>query len=100
MVRGPDDVDFGLWSFIEPSRLIVPVDRHIARMGRLLGLTSRRSPDWKMALEITASLRYLDSDDPLRYDFALVRPGILRECTSYGRGNCPECTLRDVCVEG
>ncbi|MCD6308130.1 MAG: DUF2400 domain-containing protein, partial [Candidatus Latescibacteria bacterium] len=43
MVRGPDGVDFGLWNFVSPSRLVIPVDRHIARMGLRLGLTRRRS---------------------------------------------------------
>lgn len=99
MVRGPDGVDFGLWRFITPSRLVIPVDRHIARMASLLGLTSRRSPDWKMALEITESLRCIDKHDPVRYDFALVRPGILRECTPQSRGNCLLCLLREVCRE-
>jgi len=99
MVRGDDGVDFKLWNFISPSRLIIPVDRHIARMGRILGLTSRRSPDWKMALEITESLRRLDPNDPVRYDFSLVRPGILGKCTSAVRGDCRYCALRDVCIE-
>ena len=99
MVRGPDEVDFGIWTDISPSRLVIPVDRHIARMGRLLGFTNRRSVDWKMAIEITESLRRLDPRDPLRYDFALVRPGILGECTSSEHGNCRFCVLRDVCLE-
>jgi len=99
MTRGPDGIDFGLWRFIDPVRLVIPVDRHIARMAALLGLTSRRSPDWKMALELTASLRLLDPADPLRYDFALVRPGILRECAPAKRGDCPACLLKAVCRE-
>jgi len=99
MVRGPDGVDFGLWKFISPSRLVIPVDRHIARMAALLGLTRRKSPDWKMALEITRTLRSLDPEDPVRYDFALVRPGITGQCTSQTRENCPSCILRDMCGE-
>ena len=98
MVRGPDDIDFGLWRFIDPSRLVIPVDSHIARMSRMLGLSARRSPDWKMALEITESLRLLDPDDPLRYDFALVRPGIVGACTKAINGDCPECSLNGVCL--
>jgi uncharacterized protein (TIGR02757 family) len=99
MVRGPDGVDFGLWRFISTSRLVIPVDRHIARMAELLGLTSRRLGDWKMALDITDSLRLLDPDDPVRYDFALVRPGILGECSSKEKGDCHSCPLREVCRE-
>jgi uncharacterized protein (TIGR02757 family) len=97
MVRGPDGVDFGLWKFISPSRLVIPVDRHIARMAALLGLTGRRIPDWKMALEITRSLRRLDPYDPIRYDFALVRPGITRQCAPQSKENCPSCILKDIC---
>jgi uncharacterized protein (TIGR02757 family) len=97
MARGPDPLDFGLWKFIAPARLVVPVDRHMARMARLLGLTSRTSADWRMALEITRALRKLDPGDPLRYDFALVRPGILRTCTASSAGECGTCALEDVC---
>ncbi|MHB9027963.1 MAG: TIGR02757 family protein [Candidatus Latescibacterota bacterium] len=99
MTRGPDGIDFGLWKFISPARLVIPVDTHIARMGRLLGLTSRKNADWKMALEITRALRSLDPTDPVRYDFALVRPGILGECPPSGTENCRECTLNEVCRE-
>ena len=99
MVRGPDSIDLGLWRFISPGRLVIPVDRHIARMAGLLGLTSRRSADWKMALDVTESLRYLDPHDPVRYDFALVRPGILGECTPMKKGDCLSCLLREVCRE-
>ena len=98
MVRGPDRVDFGLWKFIDPARLVVPLDSHIARMAKLLGLSSRHTPDWKMALQITDTLRRLDPEDPIRYDFALVRPGILRECTATKRGDCSSCVLCDVCM--
>ncbi|MBN1291742.1 MAG: TIGR02757 family protein [Candidatus Latescibacteria bacterium] len=97
MVRGPDGIDFGLWKFLHPGRLVIPLDRHIGRMAGLLGLSSRRSQDWKMALEITAELRKLDPDDPLKYDFALVRPGIVGSCTSSLRGDCETCTLSEVC---
>jgi len=99
MVRGPDGVDFGLWRFISPSRLVVPVDRHMARMAALLGLTDRRAGDWRTALDITRALRELDPDDPLRYDFALVRPGILRSCTSSSTGDRGSCALGGVCRE-
>lgn len=99
MVRGPDEVDFGIWTGISPSRLLIPVDRHMARMARLLGLTTRHSADWKMVLDITESLRSLDPQDPVRYDFALVRPGILGECTHSVKGDCLSCFLRVVCRE-
>lgn len=99
MARGPDDVDFGIWPYISPSRLVVPVDRHMARMAVRLGFTRRRSVDWRMALDITRGLRELDPADPLRYDFALVRPGIVRSCAP-GTVACWEsCALGAVCRE-
>ena len=64
-------VDFGLWSSISPSRLIVPLDVHTARMGRHLGLLVRKQNDWKAAEELTAQFRKLDPCDPVKYDFAL-----------------------------
>jgi uncharacterized protein (TIGR02757 family) len=67
--------DFGLWRWILPSQLVIPLDVHIANAGRELGLTKRRTRDWKMACEITESLRRIDAFDPLRYDFALHRWG-------------------------
>ncbi|MFA6472057.1 MAG: TIGR02757 family protein [Candidatus Latescibacterota bacterium] len=97
MVRGPDGIDFGLWKFISPARLVIPVDIHVVRMGRFLGLTDRKIPDWKMALEITRSLRRLDRSDPVRYDFALARPGITRQCTHKTGENCTSCMVRDLC---
>ena len=99
MVRGPDGIDFGIWKGISPSRLLIPLDRHMARMAGLLGLTRRLSVNWQMVLDITESLRSLDPHDPVRYDFALVRPGILGECTPSMKGDCLSCVLRVVCRE-
>jgi len=97
MVRGPDGTDFGIWNFIYPSRLIIPVDRHIARMASLLGLSDRKNADWKMALEITENLKKLDPDDPVRFDFALTRPGILGECGKSFQRGCINCILKECC---
>jgi len=75
MIR-KDRVDPGGWRGISPSKLIVPLDTHMARIGRSLGFTRRNSPDMAMAMEITNSLRAFDPDDPVKYDFALTRFGI------------------------
>jgi len=75
MVR-EDDVDPGGWHDVSPSRLVIPVDTHIHRMGLALRLTDRKSPDIRCALEITEALRGLAPEDPVRYDFALTRLGI------------------------
>ncbi len=76
MVRR-DALDLGLWKTIPTSALIMPIDTHVARISRRLGLTSRRQADWKMAEEVTQSLRKFDPDDPVKYDFALCHWGML-----------------------
>lgn len=80
MVRGPDGLDLRLWDFIPPSKLVIPLDTHIYRIARSLKLTERKSPNWNMAEEITGHLRLLDPHDPIKYDFALTRLGILQIC--------------------
>lgn len=89
MVRR-DNLDLGLWTRIDPARLVIPLDVHITRMGRRLGLTRRSTPGWAMALEITEALRRLDSADPVKYDFALCTLGKIDPCKQpAGCGNCP-----------
>jgi len=75
MVR-QDNVDPGGWQNVEASRLVVPLDTHIHRMGLALRLTDRKSPGIRCALEITEALRGFAPDDPVRYDFAMTRLGI------------------------
>ena len=79
MVR-KNDIDFGIWDKIPPSKLIIPLDTHIAKISHCLGLTKRSSPDWKTAKEITNSLQEFDPEDPLKYDFALCHYGISGLC--------------------
>lgn len=71
-----DPPDLGLWSSILPSELVIPLDVHVARVATSLGLTSRKTRDWKMALEITEALRAIEPEDPLKYDFALHKLGV------------------------
>ncbi len=75
MVR-KDELDFGLWSEIATSKLIIPVDTHIARICKQLKLTKRKNVSWKMAEEITENLKQIDPDDPVKYDFALCHIGM------------------------
>lgn len=82
MVRR-DDVDTGLWREIETSNLIIPLDTHVSRIGRILGLTNRKPNDWKAAEEITNSLKEFDPEDPLKYDFPLCRAGIEGEARKF-----------------
>jgi uncharacterized protein (TIGR02757 family) len=75
MVR-KDELDFGLWKEIPTSKLIIPVDTHIARICKRLRLTKRKNVSWKMAEEITENLKKLDRDDPVKYDFAICHIGM------------------------
>ncbi len=75
MVR-KDELDFGLWRGVEKSRLVIPVDVHIARISRRIGLTGRKNVSWKMAEEITEKLKAFDPNDPVKYDFALCHIGM------------------------
>lgn len=77
MVREDDrGVDFGLWRKIPMSALYMPLDIHTGRMGRSLGLLTRKQSDWKAVEELTASLRAFDASDPVRYDYSLFGVGI------------------------
>ena len=78
MVR-EDLVDPGGWEKINPSQLIVPLDTHMHKIGRMLGFTQRRSADMKTALEITEGFKKLENNDPVKYDFCLTRFGIQRD---------------------
>jgi uncharacterized protein (TIGR02757 family) len=96
MVR-KDAIDLGVWTRVRPSRLIVPLDTHVIRLGRCLRLTRYKSPGWKMASEITSSLRALNPDDPVRYDFSLCHVGMMNAC-GYGRAQRDtQCPLRGLC---
>ena len=96
MVR-KDAIDLGVWTRVSPSRLIVPLDTHVIRLGRCLRLTRYKSPGWKMAAEITASLRALNPADPVRYDFSLCHVGMMNAC-GYGRAQRDaHCPLRGLC---
>ena len=99
MVRR-DAVDLGIWSGLPASRLVVPLDTHVSRVGRCLRLTRHRSPGWAMARDLTDSLRRIDPGDPVRYDFSLCHLGMMDAC-GFGRpqrdGRCP---LRGLCRPG
>ncbi len=69
-------VDFGLWTSIRPAQLVCPLDVHVERVARRLGLLTRKASDWEAALELTAHLRGFDARDPVKYDFALFGLGL------------------------
>jgi uncharacterized protein (TIGR02757 family) len=77
MVRKADGIDLGVWKTVSPANLIIPVDTHVAKLGRTLEFTKRTTADWRMAEEITAGLRRFDIADPVRFDFSLCRAGMI-----------------------
>jgi uncharacterized protein (TIGR02757 family) len=96
MVRR-DALDLGVWRRVSPSRLVVPLDTHVIRVGRCLGLTRYTSPGWAMARDITASLRRLDPVDPVKYDFAICHVGMMNAC-GFSRAQADsQCPLRGAC---
>jgi len=115
MIRSDDGVDFGIWACSErvsqspeqgegesnkipPSKLIIPLDTHTARICTHLGLTRLKTTGWKMAEEITDNLKTLDPEDPVKYDFALCHLGISGECPpNKDKEKCDVCSLKDIC---
>ncbi|MBL7786433.1 MAG: TIGR02757 family protein [Chitinophagales bacterium] len=74
--RDNKGVDFGLWQHISPSQLLIPLDVHVDRIARQLGLLQSRAADWKAVLQLTEVLRQFDPLDPAKYDFALFGLGL------------------------
>lgn len=72
-------VDFGLWKNIRPAQLLIPLDIHVERVARRLGLLQRKQTDWLAMLELTENLRAFDPEDPVKYDFALFGLGVLEQ---------------------
>jgi uncharacterized protein (TIGR02757 family) len=97
MVRPADGIDLGLWKGVSTSQLVIPVDAHIQRIARFLGFTSRKQADWRMAQEITAALKILDPDDPVKYDFSLCHLGISEGCNGKDLTRCLTCPIKGVC---
>jgi uncharacterized protein (TIGR02757 family) len=96
MVRS-DEVDLGVWTRVPKAKLIVPLDTHVIRLGRCLKLTRYRSPGWRMAADITASLRRLDPEDPVRFDFSLCHVGMMNACGFGRKQGDSQCPLKGLC---
>jgi uncharacterized protein (TIGR02757 family) len=72
-------VDFGIWKNIKPSQLICPLDVHVARVARNVGLLQRTQNDWQAAQELTQALKGINIQDPVKYDFALFGLGVMEK---------------------
>ena len=99
LVRPADGIDLGLWSGVSPAQLVIPVDTHISRISRYLGLTNRKAADWRMAREITSALRTYDPADPVKYDFSLAHLGISDGCDGKDMSNCASCQIAPFCAQ-
>jgi uncharacterized protein (TIGR02757 family) len=98
VVRPADGIDLGLWRSVAPSRLLIPLDVHLAFHARILGLSRRRVADWKMVQEVTAALSAIDPEDPVRYDFPLCHLGMHGDCKKRRDPLiCPTCPIDPVC---
>ena len=96
MVRS-DDVDTGLWKRIDKAKLIVPVDIHMSRLCGILGFHNLKTVSLAMAVRITDAFKEIEPADPVKYDFALSRIGILDNCTGRRRSGCEFCELFKFC---
>jgi len=98
MVRD-DDVDAGLWKSVDKAKLVVPVDVHMGRLCRILGLYDKKTVGLSAALQITENFAKITPNDPSKYDFALSRIGIVEDCTGKYRKECEMCELFGYCVK-
>jgi len=78
MVRkGP--VDLGVWDFISTSELLIPIDVHVARISREMGLLTRKSNDFRAVIELTENLKKICPNDPVKFDFAMFGLGVNKD---------------------
>ncbi len=96
MVR-KDQVDLGVWTRVRPGQLIVPLDTHVIRVGPCLRLTKLKSPGWRMAADITKSLRELDPLDPVKFDFSICHVGMMNACGFGKKQRDSQCPLKGCC---
>jgi uncharacterized protein (TIGR02757 family) len=96
MVR-EDRIDLGVWKKVKRGQLIVPLDTHIIRVGRCLRLTKFKSPGWRMAADITASLRAIDPLDPVKFDFSMCHLGMMSACGFGKKTGDSRCPLKGAC---
>jgi uncharacterized protein (TIGR02757 family) len=92
-----DEVDLGLWQSIVPAKLVVPMDVHMGRLCRILGLHDDKAISLSTALKVTQAFAQIEPADPAKYDFALSRIGIWEDCRGRRRAECELCELSTMC---
>jgi len=98
MVRD-DDVDTGLWKSVDKAKLIVPVDVHMGRLCKILGFYNRKTVSLSTAVKITESFAEIEPSDPVKFDFALSRIGIVENCIGKTSPKCNVCELFEYCLK-
>ena len=96
MVRS-DDVDAGVWKSVDKAKLVVPIDVHMARLCKIMGFYDRKTVSLATALEISRKFATINPADPVKYDFALSRIGIIENCNGTIRQGCELCCLYEYC---
>ena len=96
MVRS-DEVDVGIWKKVDKEKLIVPIDVHMGRLCSFLGFHNTKNISLKTAIEITRHFAEIEPSDPVKFDFALSRIGIVENCTGKYNTTCQFCELNDFC---
>ena len=79
VIRADDGIDLGLWSKypeLRTDQLLIPLDTHLFKISKKLGLTTKRTANWKTSIEVTRNLKKVDPKDPTRFDFSLCRFGM------------------------
>ena len=90
--------DFGIYTTFKEEDLLYPTDVHIIKLSQALGITNLKSINSKFTKEISNYFKNISPKDPVKYDFALTRLGILKECkTEYYRSICSKCELKKIC---
>ncbi|MBN1975218.1 MAG: TIGR02757 family protein [Sedimentisphaerales bacterium] len=96
MVRD-DEVDAGIWKSVNKAKLIVPIDVHMGRLCGFLGFHDKKNISLKTAIKITEHFSDIEPNDPVKYDFALSRIGIVENCTGKYSDTCKYCELNEFC---
>ena len=98
MVRN-DYPDFGLYQNIKPNQIPYPMDVHIQKLIKVLGIKNQKQIQLNDAFLLTEFFKKINSNDPLLYDFYLTRVGIIDKCRgSFEEKICKVCELREVCL--
>jgi uncharacterized protein (TIGR02757 family) len=91
--------DFGLYKTFQKKDIVYPLDTHIVKLSKILGLSNLKTINAKMAREITENVKQINPEDPLLYDFPLSRLGILKICkTKYIKEICSTCVIKKMCT--